>query len=66
MVLIGTAHLSKNNSGGHIVNVQPVYQSTVELVIHPQLIHPELVFDDPHSYDNIPVQYSSSGPTGGW
>ena len=22
---------------------------------------PELVFDDPHSYDSIPVQYSSSG-----
>ena len=52
---IGTAAIS----GGHIIsaitNPGTGYTST-----NP----PELVFDDPHSYDNIPVQYSSSGPTG--
>ena len=47
-------------SGGHIVGVAVTNPGTGYTSTNP----PELVFDDPHSYDNIPVQYSSSGPTG--
>ena len=53
---IGTAAIS----GGHIVSVAITNPGTGYTSTNP----PELVFDDPHSYDNIPVQYSSSGPTG--
>ena len=53
---IGTTAIS----GGHIVSVAITNPGTGYTSTNP----PELVFDDPHSYDNIPVQYSSSGPTG--
>ena len=53
---IGTAAIS----GGHIVSVAITNPGTGYTSTNP----PELVFDDPHSYDNIPVQYSSAGPTG--
>ena len=53
---IGTAAIS----GGHIVSVAITNPGTGYTSTNP----PELVFDDPLSYSNIPVQYSSSGPTG--
>jgi len=53
---IGTAAIS----GGHIVSVAITNPGTGYTGTN----LPELVFDDPLSYDNIPVQYSSAGPTG--
>ena len=53
---IGTAAIS----GGHIVSVAITNPGTGYTSTNP----PELIFDDPLSYDNIPLQYSSAGPTG--
>ena len=53
---IGTAAIS----GGNIVSVAITNPGTGYTGTN----LPEVVFDDPMSYDNIPLQYSSSGPTG--
>ena len=53
---IGTAAIS----GGHIVSVAITNPGSGYTSTNP----PSVVFDDPMSYYNIPVEYSSSGPTG--
>ena len=53
---IGTAAIS----GGHIVSVAITNPGSGYTSTNP----PSVVFDDPMSYYNIPVEYSSSGPVG--
>ena len=53
---IGTAAIS----GGHIVSVAITNPGTGYTSTNP----PQVVFDDPVSYENIPLEYSSSGVTG--
>ena len=53
---IGTAAIS----GGHIVSVAITNPGSGYTSTNP----PSVVFDDPMSYYNIPVEYSSSGPIG--